>query len=214
MARVVGRSGRSPDFDDNIDNAGGDNDGELCWGRSPIWPSADCEGSEAKFCGWLDLSGSCEIQNIGCWFIRLFIWRPILRLARSMAQSRKRDPMGPSRGWTLPIIDQFDKLWKWQLSRLCIYCLFFSSQAILYFFYHLKLVLTSCMSFFSVFNTYFFQCVYIAVPLYCVNRILDTGYKERDHLTNKSPPCNISCGRGTDPTRPKSSGCSRSGIHT
>ena len=127
MVRVVGRSGRSPDFDDNIDNAGGDgdDDGELCWGRSPIWPSADCEGSEAKFCGWLDLSGSCEIQNIGCWLIRLFIWRPLLRLAWSMAQSGKRDPLGPSRGWTLPIINQFDKLWKWQLSRLCIYCLFF-----------------------------------------------------------------------------------------
>ena len=30
MVRVVGRSGRSPDFDDNIDNAGGDDDGELC----------------------------------------------------------------------------------------------------------------------------------------------------------------------------------------
>ena len=56
----------------------------------------------------------------------------------------------------------------------------FSSQAILYLFYHLKLVFTSCMSFFStVFKTYFFRCVY-AVPLYCVNGTLDTGHNERE----------------------------------
>ena len=34
LVRVVGRSGRSPDFDDNaydnIDNDDGDDDGELC----------------------------------------------------------------------------------------------------------------------------------------------------------------------------------------